>query len=278
MNILFCGDKSIEDGLIIAIASLLKNTDEPLNILILTMRIRTREKRFLPLPRRTADYLDGYVKRKDPENSVTLRDITDLFRQKPPVANLSTRFTPYCMLRLYIDEIEDMPDRILYLDTDVICRRDIHDFYWQDMSGVEVAGVPDYYGRWFFHRSPLKMDYINSGVLLINMRQVKKTGLFGKCRERCSDRRMFMPDQSSINKLAQSKKLCRRRYNEQRKLHRDTVIQHFTTSFRFFPVIHTVTVKPWQTDRVHNILKLTEYDDILEEYKVLREGLEEGGQ
>jgi len=43
-------------------------------------------------------------------------------------------------------------------------------------------------------------------------------------------------------------------------------MQHFTTSFRFFPWIHTVTVKPWQVDMVHKKLKLFEYDDLLNEY------------
>ena len=77
---------------------------------------------------------------------------------------------------------------------------------------------------------------------------------------------MFMPDQSAINRLATSKKIVPRKYNEQRKLHKDTVFQHFTTSFRFFPWFHTLTIKPWQVDRVHEELKITEYDDIFKEY------------
>lgn len=78
---------------------------------------------------------------------------------------------------------------------------------------------------------------------------------------------MFMPDQSAINKLAKYKKILPRKFNEQRKLHKDTIIQHFTTSFRFFPCFHSVTVKPWEIEKVHGKLKIYEYDDILEEYK-----------
>ena len=29
----------------------------------------------------------------------------------------------------------------------------------------------------------------------------------------------------------------------------------------------TVTVKPWQPDRMHEVLKLYEYDDLLEEFR-----------
>ena len=37
MNILFCGDRNIVDGITIACLSLLKNVKEPLSIYILTM-------------------------------------------------------------------------------------------------------------------------------------------------------------------------------------------------------------------------------------------------
>jgi len=80
---------------------------------------------------------------------------------------------------------------------------------------------------------------------------------------------MFMPDQSAINSLAVHKRLMSRRYNEQRRLRANTVFQHFTTSFRLFPWVHTLTVKPWQVADVHSKLKLHEYDDILTEYEKL---------
>ena len=79
---------------------------------------------------------------------------------------------------------------------------------------------------------------------------------------------MFMPDQSALNKLSTKKKIVSRKYNEQRKLKEDTVFQHFTTSFRFFPIFHKLTVKPWEVEKVHDKLKIFEYDDILEEYEL----------
>lgn len=121
------------------------------------------------------------------------------------------------------------------------------------------------------------MDYVNSGVLLLNLAKIRETGLFKKCRKMCQEEEMFMPDQSAINRLAVSKKIMPRKYNEQRKLHEDTVFQHFTTSFRFFPWFHTLTIKPWQIDRVHEELNITEYDDIFEEYKNIIQEIEKVG-
>ncbi len=270
MNVLYCGDRNIEDGLIISILSLLKHTAEPLHIFVMTMDLSYGGKHILPVSVETVRYLDGYVKKLDKANFVRRIDASELFQAEIPHANMDTRFTPCCMLRLYADQVPELPDRVLYLDNDVVCRRDCSGFYRQDMEGYELAGVPDYYGKWFFRKKLLHMDYVNSGVLLLNLDRIRETGLFARCRVLCRENKMFMPDQSAINKLAGGKKLCPAVYNEQRKLRKDTVFQHFTTSFRFFPWLHTLTVKPWQIQKVHETLKIYEYDDILEEYAAMK--------
>ena len=137
------------------------------------------------------------------------------------------------------------------------------------MEHVEIAGVLDYYGSWFIRKNIFKRDYLNSGVLLMNMVQLKKTGLLKKCREMCTSKQMFMPDQSALNKLSVNKKICERKYNDQRRLHSDTVFQHFTTHFKFFPYVRTETVKPWQTEEVFGVLKIPreEYEVLFNKYK-----------
>lgn len=181
---------------------------------------------------------------------------------------MGTRFTPYAMLRLFADQLPDLPDRLLYLDGDVVCHQDPSEFYQQDISNVEFVGVLDYYGRWFFHHSLTHLDYVNSGVLLLNMRKIKQTKLFEQTRKLCV-RWMFMPDQSALNKLAKNKRIVSRRYNEQHQFHEDTVFQHFTTSFKFFPMFKLQTIKPWEVQEVHDVLGIHEYDDILAKYQQL---------
>ena len=271
MNILFCGDANMRDGLIIAILSLLKNVKDKFNIYVFTMDYKTRKKEFKGISDESIDYLDKMVKKENKESFVKKFDISDLFMKEPPDKNLRTFFTPYCMLRLFADEVPGMPDKILYLDADIICRKDISDFYNQDIKDLEFAGVLDHYGKWFFRNNFFKFDYINSGVLLLNLKKIKETGLFKKSRERCRKKNMLMPDQSALNKIAISKRFWPRQYNEQRKLHDDTVIQHFTTSFRFFPVFHTFTVKPWEIEKVHRKMHIYEYDGLFEEYLKIKD-------
>ena len=274
MNILFCGDSNAEDGILITTLSLLKNVDE-VHIYILTMYAKSNKKDYHPFSKHAADYIRSLVINHNPKSSVDLIDCSSLFIKEPPTANMGTRFTPYAMLRLFADELPQIPDRILYLDDDIIVRKDPTEFYEQDLTDTEMVGVLDYWLIFFFHNLHTKkaFDYLNSGVLLLNMKVLKETGLFAKVRHMMQVKKMFLPDQSALNKLSTKKKIAPRKYNEQYRLQPDTVIQHFTTSFRFKPYLHTLTVKPWDVERVHSVLKLHEYDDILDEYLNIRDNL-----
>ncbi len=279
MNILFCGDRNVQDGLLIAILSLLESTQEHLDIYVLTLDMSMNEKTYSPIEDSFVAYLNNEVSaRYDERLYIRLIDTTELFKTETPDANLSTRFTPCCMLRLFADQLDEIPDRILYLDTDVICRKDFSDFYYQNMDGVELAGVLDYYGSWFFRKNIFKRDYLNSGVLLMNMKELRRTHLLSKCRHMCTTKQMFMPDQSALNKLSVSKRICKRKYNDQRRLHADTVFQHFTTHFRFFPYVRTETVKPWQTKEVTTVLHIpeSEYGALFAKYYDIKKSMLHG--
>lgn len=140
---------------------------------------------------------------------------------------------------------------------------------------MNLHGSLDYYGKWFFKNKKIKFNYINSGVLLLNLEKIRQTKLFKRAREMCKEKKMFMPDQSSINKLSVGKKIEQRKYNEQRRLKKDTVFQHFTTSFRLLPFFHKVTIKPWNIEKVHRKLKIFEYDDILYGYMSIQKEIKE---
>lgn len=261
MNILFCGDKGICEGIFLSVLSICKHTTENLNFYILTASVGDRDA----IPQDFAEKLRSVICAKNKNHKLILLDITKSFEGYLPLANMGTRFTPLCMLRLFADITPEIPDKILYLDTDVLCRADFSSFYGLDISEFEIAGVPDRYGKWFFGNI-LKHDYLNSGVLLMNMANIRKSGLFKKCRQMCRDKKMFMPDQSALNKLAIKRKVPAK-YNAQGKIKEDTVFKHFTTFFKFLPYFRAVTIKPWHRDLLHNELKIYEFDDIWEEYK-----------
>lgn len=274
MNVLYCGDSGIEKGLLLSALSLIASVHESLHIYVMTARFCYNGKRYEPVSDECLQKLRTLLKQTNPESEAYLIDASDEFLAELPEANMDTRFTPCCMLRLYADRVKNLPDKILYLDNDVLCRKDPKEFYHQDMQGKELSGVLDYYGRWLFCRKNGRQNYLNSGVLLFNLAEIRKSGLFRNCVTMCRNEKMFMPDQTALNKLVTSKTIWSRSFNEQRKLHDNTIFQHFTTSFRLLPWLHTVSVKPWDTDKMHRVLKIYEYDPLIsklenfeEEYK-----------
>ena len=64
MNILYCGDKGITQGLLVSILSLLENAKAELNIYILTINYEKSK----PISEKTTTFLDKLVKEKNPNN------------------------------------------------------------------------------------------------------------------------------------------------------------------------------------------------------------------
>lgn len=266
MNILYCGDSNVERGFVMSAMSLAMNTEQPLHIFVLTMQWNEADRHFDMLSKDCVERIEAFLKTKNAHSSAKHIILPDEYKEMIYGANTKTRFTPYCMLRLWADELEEIPDRVLYLDTDVICRGDIAPLYNSEFDGCEIAGVLDYYGSWFFRKKWYRRDYVNSGVLLMNMKLIRENGMFKKCRNLCRNEEMFLPDQTAINRTAKKKKYLPRKYNEQRKQQDDTLVRHFSTTFRLLPLLHTVTVKPWDIERMHSVLGTYEYDGL---YKMM---------
>lgn len=261
MELMYCGDANVEKGLFISAYSVVRCAKEDVSVHILTASVGTDA-----ISEDFAGGLEKMLKSFRPGSRVRLHDITEVFRDQLPGPNMSTRFTPCCMLRLYSDGIEEIPDRVLYLDCDVVALGDVGELYHRDMREKELAGVPDHYGSWFFSSFFGRFDYLNSGVLLMDMKKLRESGDLTRARELCQTKKMFMPDQSAINKICRSKLKLPRRFNEQRsEKKKNTLLRHFTTTFRFFPKFYTVTVKPWEPDRIKSVLKTERYDRIISE-------------
>ena len=267
MNILYCGDKKVLDGLIISVLSLAKQTSEPLNIFVLTMYLKGYE----PIPYESIEKLEKILKKKNPKHSIKLIDITEIFYTEMPKANLSTFFTPYCLLRLYADLVPELPSKLLYLDIDVVALKDPKELYHIKNDDYEMVGVVDYYGQHWVRTDMFEKNYMNSGVLLMNLDLIRETGLLKTTRKKVGRARMLLPDQTSLNIYAQHKLLVDRKFNEQKQETDETVFRHFSTTFRFWPVLRTQTIKPWNIDKLHGVLKCHAFDDILDEYLAIKD-------
>lgn len=258
INIMYTGNDYVFKGIMLSVLSIIKHTDEELNIYIVTMDI----DKFKGIRKNMTDLIDKVIKMKNINSKCYLIDATNTFNEEMKDSkNLNNFYTPYCLLRLFSDKL-DLPEKILYLDTDTMINKDIKELYDIDVTNYEFAGVVDRLGRFFIDK-----NYINSGVLLLNLNLIKKTELLSKTRELVKTKKMAFPDQSALNKLKQYYLKIPSIYNSQRYLKKDTVVKHFCKSIRWLPIYHTINVKQWDVKNVHKRLKIHAYDDIYEKYE-----------
>jgi len=290
INLLFTGNDKIFEGLSLSLISITEHCKEPLNVYVLTMDLKEQNKNYLPLEKDKLTALENLIKQSNPDSKINLIDVTELFkREHSNSKNMENSYSPYAFIRLLADEVAEIPDKILYFDIDIMANGDIKELYDTDISEVEYGAVRDYYGKIFINR-----NYINSGVMLLNMKRIRETGLFKKAREYVNTKKMAFPDQTALNKCVEKRIFLARKFNSQRKMHKDDVVRHFCKSIRwypklftkkenhreycqimhkFLPFFHTVNIKPWHEKAVRNTLKCKQFDKVYERNKDFKQSL-----
>ena len=263
MNILLCGNEKVFDGALTELISITNRTKENITCYILTMNLSRIKPEYTSIKDEQIDYLDKVVKSKNEENKVIKLDVTDIYEKEfGHCKNENAYCTPYTLLRLLADLIPNMPDKILYLDIDMMANGDISKLYNTDITEYEYAAVREKYGSIF-----IWPDYINAGMLLLNMKKIKETGLLEKARELIKRKKMIFADQDAIYEATTKKLLLPRIFNEQSKFNKkDTVICHFCKRLLWKPYPHTENYKQWNLYEVHKVLKCHAFDDDLNEY------------
>ncbi len=273
MNILLSGNKKVFDGALSELISITNKTKEEVNCYIFTMDLTRKNPDFLPISEEQVEFLDKVVKKKNKKNKVTRIDVTEIYEKEfGRCKNENAYCTPYTLLRLLADLVPNIPDKLLYLDIDMMAAGDVSELFNIDITGYEYAAVKEKYGSWL-----IRPDYINAGMLLLNMKEIRKTKLLEKARERIRTKKMLFADQDAIFWSTTKKKLISRKYNEQSKFNRkDTVICHFCKRLMLLPYPHTENFKQWHIDDIHRELKCFTFDKDLNEYLKYKRKFEKG--
>lgn len=263
INLLLSGNSKVFDGALTELISITNKTKADVRCYIFTMDVTRINPEYTSITDEQIDFLNKVVKSKNKNNAVIKVDVTELYEQEfGNGKNENAYCTPYTLLRLLVDLVPNMPDKILYLDIDMMVNGDIEELYNTDISEYEYAAVKEKYGS-----KIIRPDYINAGMLLINMVKVKETKLFEKARRLLKKRKLIFADQDAIFWSTTKKLLLPRIYNEQSKFNKkDTVICHFCKRLLLFPYPRTENYKQWQIKEVHKILKCYSFDEDLDEY------------
>ena len=274
VNILFCGNCKVFDGILTCALSMMKRSPsrEPYAFYIFTMDVSHLNPSYLPISASQISFFEQVIKEYNPENRVILNDVTSFYSAEfAGCPNEGAYCSPYTLIRLFADEVEGMPDKILYLDVDILFNRDIHLLYDIDLDGYEYAAANDHYGKYL-----INPRYINAGVLLFNLKYMRETKLLEKARELIKTKKLLFADQSAIIRSTEKKKLLPQRFNDQKFLHKHTVVRHFSKRLFWLPYPHTDNIKQWQVSRVHKVFRYYCFDDILFEYIYLIEKYKRG--
>lgn len=263
INILLCGNRKVFDGALTQLISMTNRTKESVQVFIMTMNLERVREDFLPITDAQISFLNNVLREKNPENQVKKLDVTEIYEQEfHKCVNETAYCTPYTLLRLLADMIPEIPDKLLYLDIDIMIAGDIKQLWDIDITDYEYAAVKEKYGCWL-----IRPDYFNAGMLLLNMKKIRETGLLVKARELIRTKKLLFADQSAIFKSTTKKKLIPRIYNEQSRFDKkDTIVCHFCKRLMFRPYPHTENYKQWQVEEIHKYLHCHTFDADLEEY------------
>lgn len=264
INILFSGNAGVFDGILTCMLSIFKRTDtrEPFRFFVYTMDVTRIKPEYQSISDRQIEFLNEIAKKYNAENEVIKVDVTRLYEKEfGGCPNEQAYCSPYTLLRLFADIVEGMPDKLLYLDVDILFNRDITLLYDIDVSDYEYAAARDHYGKYL-----LNPNYINAGVLLFNMTKIKESGLLEKARKLIKEKKLTFADQSAVYRSTTKKKMLPQRFNDQKFLHKHTVIRHFSKRLFYLPYPHTANIKQWRVSDIHRVFRYYMFDDVLYEY------------
>ncbi len=267
VNILYCGNDGVFDGMLTCSLSILKRTasDEPFTFYIFTMDVSHIKETYRPVTDAQVAFFEKVIKTYNPDNRAVKVDVTPFYEAEfAACPNEDAYCSPYTLIRLFADKV-DMPDKLLYLDIDIMFNRDIHLLYDIDVSEVEYAAARDHYGKYLV--SP---NYVNAGVILFNMKRAEKTKLFEKARALIKTKKLPFADQSALIRSTTKRKMLPQRFNDQKYLHKHTVVRHFSKRLFWLPYPHTDNIKQWHVSRVHKVFRYYVFDDVLYDYIYLK--------
>ena len=271
-NILFSGNVKVFDGMLTCMLSIFKRTNskEPYNFYIFTMDVSHIKQDYNPVSDKQVEFLQQIAKDYNPDNLVTKIDVTDIYMEEfDNCPNENAYCSPYTLLRLFADKIPEIPDKLLYLDVDILFNREPELLYDVDVEGYEYAAARDHYGKYL-----LNPNYINAGVLLFNMKEIRKTGLFEKARHLIKTKKLLFADQDAVYRSTTRKKMLPQKYNDQKFLHKTTIVRHFSKRLFYLPYPHTDNIKQWEVGKIHRVFRYDQFDDILFEYIYLKRKFE----
>lgn len=207
INIYYCVDRKLLSQQIVSLISLAKHTKEELNVINLTVEVPEFNKKGKKFTDKEDKLCEDILKMANPSSTYRSVDVSDLFRKhllKGPNTN-NKYYSYYVTVRLLAHLIPEIPDKVLYLDADTIFVGDVKELWDLDVSDVEIAGRRDAYRL---------SKYFQSGVMLMNMKKIRETGLLDRACNLCTTKKYpWYIDMTALNRACTKRKLFGKKFN-----------------------------------------------------------------
>ena len=82
INLMYCGNDKVFDGLLISLLSMTKHTKAPIHAFVITMDLQELNQNYKPINSRQIQYLEKMLKDVNSESSIKLFDITQMFLEE----------------------------------------------------------------------------------------------------------------------------------------------------------------------------------------------------
>lgn len=161
--------------------------------------------------------------------------------------NTKTIWTYMALLRCALTRILPEEKRVLWLDVDTIVDGDITELLETDLKGKCLAGVRE-------NAKSIGTVYINAGVLLMDLEQLRRTGKDEELIRLLNSERLDFPDQDAINRLC-----C----DEIVEVGNEWNSNWFTGMNRWPCIMHYAALSDYQTDALWRKYKVMDWPAFL---------------
>lgn len=207
--------------------------------------------------------LKRIVAARDAQSALHMRCIDNPYENSYKVRGITTG----TYLRLLLHKLLPEVDKVLYTDVDVFFRGSLKPLWELDMDGYVIAGVAspvNLSDKWewnsdrpyWHHLSDMKGKYINAGVTLMNLAEIRRRNLDEQW-DKWAKERLYYQDQDILNITCKgSIYYIPPKYNMlaymTRQLCEDAVSEHLYTQEEYVEalenpvIIHYAADKPWK--------------------------------
>lgn len=256
INIAFCFDENIAAQVQVTVASLLDRAASS-EVHYHIYCVCTKEAAYIEKP------LRRIVESRDRESRLTVKAVVNSYRNAYEVRGISTGTYLRLMLHRLLPEV----DRLLYADVDVLFQDQLLPLWQTDMTDCVLAavkGAVNLSDKWEWnsdrpywkHLEGMKGRYINAGVTLLDLAQIRRRNLEEQWNEWVKEK-LYYQDQDILNITCQgairyvSPKYNRLAYLEEKDYDRFVSEEVFTKqeceeAISNPVIIHYAGDKPWK--------------------------------